>query len=178
MGVRTMRVSVIARLITGVAFLTAGAAMADMKSLPHQKLGLWQQGYTVGGKNISDQVCLDAAAEAKLSALGAQLSNKACSSRQTTRNPNGSWHIDAICEVTPGLKTTSHIDVTGDFNTKFTAVINTTTTGAAIAAVNGAHRTVLVATWLGPCKPGQRGGDVIMSNGVKINLMDAAKAPH
>ncbi|MDE2135011.1 MAG: hypothetical protein KGM97_06535 [Alphaproteobacteria bacterium] len=173
-----MRISVIAKLITSTAFLTAGAAMAATQLLPHQKLGLWQQVYTVGGKNISDQVCLDATAEAKLSALGSQLSNKACSSRQTTRNPNGSWHIDAKCEVTPGLKTTSHIDVTGDFNTKFTAVINTTTTGAAIAAANGARRTVLVATWLGPCKPGQKGGDIIMSNGMKINLMDDAKAPH
>jgi hypothetical protein len=38
--------------------------------------------------------------------------------------------------------------------------------------MNGTHRTVLVQTWLGSCKPGQRGGDVIMEDGSKMNMMD------
>jgi hypothetical protein len=30
----------------------------------------------------------------------------------------------------------------------------------------------MTMTWLGPCKPGMKGGDVIMSNGMKINALD------
>ena len=90
----------------------------------------------------------------------------------------GSWSIDSICEPKPGWKTTIHVDVTGSFESKFTSVIDATTTGAPLAAAHGTHRTVLVATWLGPCKPGQKGGDVTMSNGYKVNILDAAKAKH
>ena len=171
-----MRKSDIASLAACGFLLAAGAAMADTP-LPHQKLGLWQQVITTSGKNISDQVCLDPASEEKLSALRSQFSNTSCRSTQVNHNRDG-WSIDSTCEPRKGWKTTSHIVVTGDFNSKFTAVINSTTTGAAFGAANGTHQTTLVSTWLGPCKPGQRGGDVIMSNGMKINILDAAKAKH
>jgi hypothetical protein len=34
----------------------------------------------------------------------------------------------------------------------------------------------MTATWTGPCKPGMKGGDVIMSNGMKINLLDGTSS--
>jgi hypothetical protein len=171
-----MRISGIASLAACGFLLAAGAAMADTP-LPHQKLGLWQQVITTSGKSISDQVCLDAAAEAKLSGLRSQFSNANCQSRQVNHNRDGTWSIDSTCTPNPGWKITSHIVVTGDFNSKFTAVIDSTNTGAPlVGAANGKHRTTLVSTWLGRCKPGQRGGDVIMSNGTKINVLDLTKA--
>ena len=171
-----MRISVIV-FVAACGPLLAGAAPAGT-SLPHQKLGLWQQVYTTGANKISDQVCLDAASESKLSALGSQTSNTICQSRQVTRNRDGSWSVVSTCTPKPGWKTTSHVAVTGDFNSKFTAVIDSVTTGAPLGAAHGTHRTTLVSTWLGPCKPGQKGGDVIMSNGMKVNVLDAAKPAH
>ena len=69
---------------------------------------------------------------------------------------------------------TSHTVVTGDFSSNIRAVVNTTVAGAPLATLNGTHQTILVASRLGPCKPGQKGGDLVMSNGVKINIL----APH
>ena len=39
-----------------------------------------------------------------------------------------------------------------------------------------APEMTMTSTWLGPCGPGQRGGDVMMSNGTKYNLMDSAQS--
>ena len=172
-----MKITVIACVAVCGSLLAAGAAMADTP-LPHQKVGLWQQIYSTNGNNISDQVCLDAASEAKLSSFSSQLPNNICQSRHVTRNRDGSWSIVSTCTPKPGWKSTSHVDVTGDFNSKFTAVISSTTTGAPLGVSHGTHTTTLVSTWLGPCKPGQKGGDVIMSNGMKVNILDAAKPKH
>ncbi len=35
----------------------------------------------------------------------------------------------------------------------------------------------ITSTWTGPCAPGQRGGDLIMANGQKINLTDQNPGP-
>lgn len=125
----------------------------------------------MGGRDISDQVCLDAATEAKFSAFGSSMASKICQSRNVSRNPDGSWTIDSTCTMGHGLTTTNHVVVTGDFNSKFRAVVDSTMSGSPIAAVNGTHQSVIASTWLGPCKPGQKGGDVVMSNGVKVNVM-------
>ena len=34
----------------------------------------------------------------------------------------------------------------------------------------------MTATWLGPCKAGQRGGDVILPNGAKENVLDMTRS--
>ncbi len=173
-----MKVSSIA-LLTSLVLLPADAALADAPALPHQKLGLWQQTFSMGGgQDISDQVCLDAAAETKLSAFSAHVASKACQSQHVMHNLDGTWSVDSVCEPHPGWKNTSHVVVTGDFNSKYRAVINTTTTGAPMAAMNGSHQSVVTASWLGPCKPGQTGGDTVMSNGAKFNMLSPAAGMH
>ncbi len=169
-----MKVSI--AVIAGIAIVAAGAAFAETQTLPHQKPGLWQQSFSSGTTKISDQVCLDAASEAKLSALGSQVQNKLCPSRTVSHSGANSWNIVSVCELKPGSKTTTHVAITGDFNSKFTAVMSVTTAGAPLDAARNAQQTVFSTTRLGPCKPGQRGGDVIMSNGVKVNVLDATKS--
>ena len=167
-----MKVSI--AVIAGMAILTTGATLAE--TLPHQKPGLWQQSFTTGTTKISDQVCLDAASEAKLSAFGSQMQNKLCRSQTVSRTGAKSWSVISICELKPGSKTTTHVEITGDFNSKFTAVMNVSTAGAPLDTAHNTQRTIFTTTWLGPCKAGQKGGDVIMSNGVKVNVLDATKA--
>jgi hypothetical protein len=169
-----MKVSI--AVIAGIAIVAAGAALAQTQALPHQKPGLWQQSFSSGTTKISDQVCLDAASEAKLSAFGSQMQNKLCASQTVNRTGANSWSVISVCELKPGSKTTTHVAITGDFNSKFTAVMSVTTAGAPLDTVRNTQQTVFTTTWLGPCKQGQRGGDVIMSNGVKVNVLDATKA--
>jgi hypothetical protein len=170
-------------LIIGVAgsvLLVSGAALAAPLELPHQKVGLWQQSVSRDGTAMaagSSQVCLDAAVEDKMSVFGQQMANKMCQSQKVAHNLDGSWSSDSVCMLGTGLKMSGHTVVTGNFNSKIVMTTTSTATGAPIASLNGKHETVITSTWLGPCKPGQRGGDMIMANGMKINMMDTLATP-
>jgi hypothetical protein len=66
---------------------------------------------------------------------------------------------------------TSHIVVNGSFDSNYTMTI--TSEGGALPA---ARTITLEAKWLGPCGADQKPGDTIMSNGVKMNIVDMQKA--
>jgi hypothetical protein len=170
-------------LIIGVAgslLMISGAVMAAPPGLPHQKVGLWQQDMSRDGTAMaaaSSQVCLDAAAEDKMSVFGQQMANKMCQGQKVTHNLDGTWSSDSVCSLNGGMKMLGHTVVTGDFNSKIMMKTVTTTTGAPVAAMNGKHEIDITTTWLGACKPGQRGGDVMMANGMKMNMMDMLAKP-
>jgi hypothetical protein len=162
-------------IATAVILLASGSVLAAGPSLPLHRPGLWQQTMTQDGvtnPNASSQVCYDPASETKIAAMGDQFSNKNCPSRQVVHNPDGSWTMSGTCTFQQGWKTTSRATLAGDFNTEVTTTIDATTVGAPAPPMNGAHHTVLLQTWLGPCKPGQRGGDVIMDDGTTMNMLD------
>lgn len=156
-------------VLTGIIVFTAGIALADTP-VPHQRLGLWQTAMTMVGRNFTTQSCIDAATEAQMSALTSQIRNKKCQSQQITHNRDGSWTSTSTCEFRPGVMRTSHTVITGDLNSKFNMVLRSDAASAPeMTAIN---------TWLGPCKPGMKGGDIIMSNGTKMNVMDGEGGSH
>jgi len=116
----------------------------------------------MAGQHFTSQLCVDAASEAKMSAFSSQ-----CRGRTAipTGNPQPGWFLEQrqTCEFRPGVKTTTRADVTGDFNSKYTMVMR--------SPPDAAPEMTITSTWIGPCKPGQRGGDVIM-NGKKMNVLD------
>ena len=149
--------------LASIAVLAAVAATAGTQALPHQKLGLWQSETTMAGQHFSSQSCIDAVSEAKMSAFSYQVTRKNCQPGQINHNPDGSWRSVTTCEFRPGVKTTTRADITGDFNSKFTMVMR--------SPPDAAPQMTMVMTWIGPCKPGQKGGDVIM-NGKKMNVLN------
>jgi hypothetical protein len=168
-----MRISKLA-LLAAIAVIASGAAAADMP-IPHRKAGLWEGVSSMpgmSGQSFSTKYCIDAASEAKMSAFSANLRNKKCSSVSIVHNMDGSWTSTSSCEFMPGKVMTSKAVITGDFNSKYTVTIYT----------NGATKPQLTMTvsYLGPCGPGMKGGDVIMPGGMKMNLMDnsTSGAPH
>jgi hypothetical protein len=50
-----------------------------------------------------------------------------------------------------------------------------TVTSDSAAAPGGKSSVTMSAKWLGPCAAGQRPGDMIMPNGMKINIPDLQK---
>jgi hypothetical protein len=164
---------------TAALLLAMSTALAAPPSLPLHKPGLWQQTVTEDGKSnptASSQICYDAASEAKMVALGDQFSHKNCQSLQIAHNPDGSWSLSGTCTFQAGWKTTSHALLIGDFDRRITSTIDARTTGAPAPGMNGAHHTVLVQTRLGRCKPGQKGGDIVMRDGTKMNILDAGNS--
>ncbi|HEY5337902.1 MAG TPA: DUF3617 family protein [Rhizomicrobium sp.] len=150
-------------VIPAIALLSAGSANAQ--AVPLQKPGLWQDDMVMSGRHMSSQSCVSVESAAQTSAFSAQIrKNDKCESHQITHNPDGSWTSISTCEFRPGVKRTSRADASGDFNSKITVSMRSPPTAA--------PEMTMTATWLGACKPGQKGGDVIMSNGMKINTLD------
>ncbi len=77
--------------------------------------------------------------------------------------------INSVCTIA-GKTMTSHIVVSGSFDNNYTMTI--TSEGGALPA----PRTItLEAKWLGPCAADQKPGDMLMSNGIKMNIIDMQK---
>ncbi|HEX4181006.1 MAG TPA: DUF3617 family protein [Caulobacteraceae bacterium] len=167
----------------GGAGQTASAAPAapapgpiSLGSLPRRKPGLWRQ--TLAMEGVSEampatELCTDAESEAKMSLLSQQMRRGQCAPPQLTRNLDGSISFNTSCDMGPEGKVVSTGTVSGDFNSAFKMVIDSTHTGAPVAAANGEHKMTMTSTWLGPCQPGEKGGDMIMPDGRKINFTDA-----
>jgi hypothetical protein len=160
----TMKVFTIYGLAS-IAVFAASVAAAD--PLPHQKLGLWLQDMTTMGQHITSQFCIDAATEAKISAFSSTMAHSdKCHPGPIVHEADGSWTNVNTCEFRPGAKRTTRVVISGDFNSKLTMTLTSLPDSKAIMSST--------STWAGPCKPGQRGGDVIMSNGMKMNVLDSA----
>ena len=151
-------------IFAGVAVVVAVASVSADMPFPHRKAGLWQGVTSMGGHSFSTEYCIDAASEAKMSAFSSNMRQKKCSASSITHNMDGSWTSTSTCEFMPGKTMTTHAVITGDFNSKYTVAV-------APQGTSGPHMTMTV-TWLGPCKPGMKGGDVVMSNGMTMNMMD------
>lgn len=145
--------------------LSAVVTVVAAQQYPQQKSGLWLNETTMMGHQVSTQSCVDAESQTKTSAFSAEVAKSHhCDHLQIAHNPDGSWTSVSTCEIRPGVKLTSRSDITGDFNSKFTMTMR--------SPANGAPNMTMTATWTGPCKPGQKPGDVILSDGTKINMLD------
>jgi Protein of unknown function (DUF3617) len=151
------------------------AGPISIDSLPHRRAGLWRQTMTMEGVQQAlpeTRLCTDAASEAKMSLMGQQMNREHCQTAQFTRNLDGSISYSSTCDFGAGGKTTSSGTLSGDFNSSFKVVINSSRSGGAAA---GDHRMTITSTWLGPCQPGQKPGDVIMPDGRTINTLAAGQ---
>jgi hypothetical protein len=154
----------------------AASGPLSVQAMPHRKPGLWRNAIAIEGDEkaaVMSDVCLDQASEAKQWERDQRTSTASCPSRRFSRNLDGSISFNITCEPGPNSKTVTTGTVS---DTSYKAVIATTMGGPSKPA-GGAHKMTLTSTWIGPCAPGQKGGDVIMANGKKVNLNDAtAKA--
>ena len=152
------------------AATTANAGPLGAQDLPHRKPGLWRQNMAIEGMAQAmpvSEMCVDEASEAKASLLGQQMTGEKCQTPQISRSLDGSIHFNFHCDMGQADKMVSSGTLTGDFNSSYKMVIDTTTTG------EPAHRMTVTGTRVGACAADQKGGDV-MANGHKINMFDSA----
>ncbi len=157
----------------------AAAGPLTVNQIPQRKPGLWTQNMVMdraptGAGAI--QLCVDAASEAKMNLAAQNIAGAKCATPQFSRALDGSITFTNSCDMGANGKIQTTGTIKGDFNSGYVATIATTTTGAPMAAMNGAHTMVVNATWTGPCAPGQTGGDMILPGGMKVNGMAALSA--
>lgn len=157
-----------------LAFTATPAAAVDF---PQRKPGLWQISMTSEGRNMPPQVskqCTDAATDKDMITMTA--GNKSDCSPMDIKQVGATYVTDMTCKFGE-TSMTSHAVVSGDFNSAYNVNIESKMSGQAMPGgpPGGVSRMTIAAKWLGPCEAGQKPGDIILSNGMKMNIHDAPR---
>ncbi len=168
-------------LFTGLAFSAAAlvAAPAAALDLPARKPGLWEMKMVFEGRNVPPHVshqCVDAETDKLMSAFGNAATRDMCATMDTQK-VGDTYVVDSVCKMGPSTNTSRSV-VTGDFNSAYTVKLSSVTAGGPNlpgARPDGKTEMTMQARWTGACKPDQKGGDIIMGNGMKMNVRDLQK---
>src|SRR3569832_1093952 len=146
--------------VLGLLFASAAFA-ADA---PARKSGLWEVKTAIEGQGraVTVQQCIDAATDQMLQASAGPFSAPSCAAREVTKSDKGVT-IDTHCSLN-GKAANAHAVVTGSFDSAYTMTV--TAEGGALPPV----KMTMEAKWLSGSAAGQQPGDVIMANGVKVNI--------
>ena len=163
----------------------APATPAGPAGLPRRKPGLWEMTMTLQGEDqppMVTRMCLDAATEAKSSIWGNEMTREMCSKNEMRRQLDGSWKFSSVCNMGSGGVTRSDGSATGDLTTNYVIRMKSSTSGAELEMMNRESAMSIASRRIGPCEPGQRGGDMIMNGRVIANMNDlpgpgGARAP-
>jgi hypothetical protein len=167
-------------LIAGLLiFATPAFAPALALDLPTRKAGQWEVKMVFEGRNLPPTVmkqCVDAATDKLMNANFGGSNEQACA-KQDVKNSGGTITIESVCTF-GATTTTSHAVVSGSFDSAYTIKVASTRAGGpplpGVAPGAETHMTI-EAKWLGACAAGQKPGDVTMSNGMTMNVLDVQK---
>ena len=161
------------RALLAVTLSFAVGLPATAADLPRRKSGLWE--VTAAQANSAPapagQLCIDE----KTDDLARQLGQGAMDcSRQDIRSEGGGYVIDSVCRLGDTTATTL-ARISGSFESAYQVDIDSKYEPPLMGMREG--RATVRARWLGPCKPGQRAGDMTLPGGMTINIFDARNAP-
>ena len=150
--------------------ITLVAMPAVAAEMPSRKAGLWEI-KTSAGNGVAIRQCIDPATDQMMQSLaglgpGPGAGAPPQCSKRDVQKTGDTVTIDSTCTVA-GKTVSTHAVVTGSFDSAYTMTV--TSQGDGIPA--GARTMTMSAKWLGPCAADQRPGDMIMSNGMKINIL-------
>jgi hypothetical protein len=152
--------------------LLIGATQASADELQSRKPGLWEVKQTVGGGKLPPLVvkqCIDAATDHMLQSITGPYSADVCPNHSVQRSAD-SMTIDSTCTI-DGKTAKTHAAVSGNFDSAYTMTVTSQGEGTPGNDIT----LTLEAKWLGPCAADQKPGDLVMGNGMKINMLDALK---
>jgi hypothetical protein len=155
----------------GVPLLLASAACGAARAadLPPRKPGLWQVDMTMPGGPMPPQqmkMCIDKDTDADMQKLGMNASKGTCSTPQIVHNGD-TVTIDSSCKMGTTQASTHAVSrFTGDtaYHTDITTKFD--------PPMGGLSQQVMAqdAKWVGPCPADMQPGDVLMGNGMKMNM--------
>jgi hypothetical protein len=149
-----------------------GVVPALAAELPTRKAGLWEVKMNIGNGSVPAQTiqqCIDAATDQMMQSSAGPMSQQACSKRDIQKSATGVT-IDSVCTV-GGKTATAHSVVTGSFDSAYTMTVTSQSEGMP----GGGMTMTMSAKWLGPCAADQKPGDMIMGNGMKMNILEMQK---
>ena len=150
--------------------LAVPALAAAAQDLPKRKPGLWEyrmQSSMAPAPMVSQQ-CIDTRTD-DLMLQSAQQGPKPACSKTSERQEGARTLVDTVCAF-QGTTVTTHAVFTGSFDSGYHADMHSTYSPP-LMGMQDVQQT-LDAKWLGPCKPGQRPGDITMQGMGTMNMND------
>jgi hypothetical protein len=165
---KAMLLAAVAATLVSVPALGAGM------EVPPRKAGQWKieiiPETTGSAPAITTEVCLDADSDKALMQSGLAMAGGDCQVLSSAKNGDQTV-FDSTCTMGP-MKTTSHIVISGDFQSSYEMQIISDIEGG--PAQLPKHSVMSQkATWTGACTNGMEPGDMLMPGGMKINALKA-----
>lgn len=157
-------------LLTALAVPSFAAA----QDFPKLKPGLWEMTRSTdhaGDHPDTTTMCLDATVQKEMFDMGAGAMKGMCS-KHDFRLSGGRGTGDFVCDM-GGSKMHSKSVMLMNGDTGYRTQIHTTYDPPFMGMTQ--IDTVVTARRVGPCKPGQRPGDMTMANGRTVNIRDVLK---
>lgn len=155
-----------------VTLTLPGFAQADQLK---RKPGLWEIKMTSprasGGGPMVSQHCIDAKTDDLMQQRSQGTGQQACS-RNSVRKEDGKTIAESVCKF-GDITTTTRAVFSGDFTSHYRGEIHSTYSPSMLSMKE--VRSRLDARWLGPCKAGQKPGDVIMPGAGNFKMDDMMK---
>jgi hypothetical protein len=152
------------------------ATVAQATDLPVRKAGLWEMKMVRTGSPMPEmtmQHCTDETVDKEMNNNVSPVTKQVCSKQDVQKTATG-YVSDSVCNIA-GMTTTTHADITGDFNSAYTVKSTARVQGGPAGAAGHDSTTTIEAKWVGPCKADQKPGDIVMPGGFKMNVRDADK---
>jgi hypothetical protein len=156
--------------IVGTIVLTLVASSASLvpaQDLPKRKPGLWQQRVTTIGAPIpatSMTMCTD---ERLDKSLVDQSQGQSQCKQQSLRREGSGFALDVIC-TQQGTTVHTKGRFSGDFNSSYVGELHSTFDPPKQGIKEMQQK--IEARWIGPCKPGQKPGDVNVEGMGAMNM--------
>ena len=163
------------RLLLCLVLLVPISVSAE--DFPARKSGLWSIETSMsgmpGGRKMEQ--CVDKATDAAMMKMGQGMSEKmgASCSKQELRKEGSRYITESECAMNGGMRMVSKGVFTGDFTSQYRGEISAKYDPPMMGMSES--KTTITAKWVGPCKEGQKPGDIVMANGMKMNMADLEK---
>lgn len=173
-----MRVALVPIALSVAALVATGSVAAQ--DFPKRKSGLWEiktsqgpqgKGAPPPGAGADLQLCIDEKTDNAVQQQAAGMTKQNCSKQEMKRTATG-MTVDSVCKLGDTTATT-HSVFTGSFDSAYKVETKSTYDPPMMGMKEGS--AVIEAKWIGPCKADQRPGDMILGNGMKINMNDINK---
>jgi hypothetical protein len=161
----------------------ASSWAAETIELPARRTGYWEirivHGAPAGAPDMTLHACIDTATDKAMMEAGMSAMQSMCSRREIKRDGDA-YVWDTDCAMGP-MKTTSHIVLTGDFQSAYTMNVTGDVTG--LPDIGGLGKAPMKtamtqnAKWLAAaCPDGVKPGDMQMPGGITINANEIIKS--
>ena len=167
-GARVMDGKAACRIGAVLVLLAVSSLSVAAAEFPTRKAGLWEITTSSENHSVKMQQCTDANTDRAMQAHTGSVPRGDCAKRDVQKSGTTTT-INSVCTIA-GKTTTAHIVITGSFDSEYTLTMTSQHDG-----MPAGHTATMSAKWLGPCAADQKPGDMIMGNGMKINLLDLQK---